>query len=150
MDEQYLQVITTIKNKYSLDFVALAFIQPAKMEYVLKWQYAVGNLNERFKRIALQSGKGIAGLVFKLGKPMHIQNIHTQCLAEDLFNFPIIVSEKLKSFCALPLYKKNKVQGVILLGFRTEDKMTTELFDTIKANIEGDFPHYYGKEMAKR
>lgn len=145
----FQKVITDIKDKYEVDLVTLAFIQPAQMEYVLTWQFAIGNINNRLKRIVLQSGKGIAGHVFKSGKPMIVQNVFTEYPAKDLFNYPIIVSEKIKSFCALPLYKKNKVQGVILLGFREEYKMTNELFEKIIYNLDIDFPNYYGKEMAK-
>lgn len=148
-DIDFQKVITAFKDKYEVDLVALAFIQPAQLEYVLTWQYAIGNINNRLKRIVLQSGKGIAGQVFKSGKPMHVPNVMTEYPERDLFNYPIIVSEKIKSFCALPLYKKNKVQGVLLLGYREEDKMTCELFEKIIYNIHIDFPKYYGKEMAK-
>lgn len=148
-DNNFQQVITTIREKYDLDLVTLAFIQPAQFEYVLTWQFSVGNINNRLKRIVLQSGKGIAGLVFKTGKPIMVKNVTTQYAKRDLFNFPIIVSEKLKSFCAIPLYSKNKVQGVILLGFRAENEMTDELYEKIKNNICIDLPQFYEKEMAK-
>ncbi|WP_313890881.1 GAF domain-containing protein [Psychrobacillus sp.] len=149
MNTDFQQIISSIKEKYELDLVTLAFIQPAQLEYVLTWQFAVGNINNRLKRIVLQSGKGIAGSVFKSGKPILVKNVTTKYPVKDLFNFPIIVSEKIKSFCALPLYKNNKVQGVILLGFRREDAMTEELYETIKKNMDTDFPHFYEKEMAK-
>lgn len=145
----FQHVIIAIKEKYNVDLVTLAFIQPAQLEYVLTWQYAIGNINNRLKRIVLQSGKGIAGQVFKSGKPMLVRNVLMEYPARDLFNYPIIVSEKIKSFCALPLYKKNKVQGVILFGFRDENKMTEELFEEIGNNINIDFPDFYVKEMAK-
>ncbi|QUG41504.1 GAF domain-containing protein [Psychrobacillus sp. INOP01] len=148
-DLDFQEVITAIKDKYEVDLVTLAFIQPAQLEYVLTWQFAIGNINNRLKRIVLQSGKGVAGQVFKSGKPMLVRNVLTEFPSKDLFNYPIIVSEKIKSFCALPLYKKNKVQGVILLGYREENKMTNELFERIIYNIHKDFPKYYGKEMAK-
>lgn len=105
-DIDFQKVITAIKEKYEVDLVTLAFIQPAQFEYALTWQYAIGNINNRLKRIVLQSGKGIAGQVFKSGKPMIVRNVFTEYPANDLFNYPIIVSEKIKSFCALPLYKK--------------------------------------------
>lgn len=148
-DIDFQEVISNIKDKYEADLVALAFIQPAQLEYVLTWQYAIGNINNRLRRIVLQSGKGIAGQVFKSGKPMIVQNVFAEYPSKDLFNYPIIVSEKIKSFCALPLYKKNKVQGVLLLGYRAEDKVTTELFERIIYNVNVDFPQFYGKEMAK-
>lgn len=148
-DIDFQKVITAIKEKYEVDLVTLAFIQPAQLEYVLTWQYAIGNINNRLKRIVLQSGKGIAGQVFKSGKPMLVRNVFAEFPERNLFNYPIIVSEKIKSFCALPLYKKNKVQGVLLLGFREEDKMTDELFEKIIYSVHIDFPKYYGKEMAK-
>ena len=148
-DIDFQEVISDIKDKYEADLVALAFIQPAQLEYVLTWQYAIGNINNRLRRIVLQTGKGIAGQVFKSGKPLIVRNVFDEYPSKDLFNYPIIVSEKIKSFCALPLYKKNKVQGVLLLGYRAEDKVTTELYERIIYNMNVDFPQFYGKEMAK-
>ncbi|GLC89020.1 GAF domain-containing protein [Lysinibacillus piscis] len=143
MDTNFQQIITMIKEKYGLDLVMLAFIQPAQLDYVLTWQYAAGNISDRFKRIVLQSGKGVAGSVFKSGKPMLVKNVTTEYPMKDLFNFPIVVSEKIKSFCALPLYQNHKVQGVILLGYRIEDAMTDVLYETIKKNMSTDVPGFY-------
>ncbi|MEJ8777739.1 GAF domain-containing protein [Pseudogracilibacillus sp. ICA-222130] len=141
------RMIENIKEKYALDFVAVTNVYMQPYETNLRWEYAVGNIAERFKRIVLKSGKGIAGIVYKTGKPMHVENTEAAFTEDTLFNYPIIVSEKIKSMCAIPLYEQNRVKGVVLLGFREKDKMTVELYDKILENIEADFQYIYHKEM---
>ncbi len=61
----YQEEIDKLRERFRFDFVSLAWVQLAEDRFVLTWQYASGNLNERYKRIVLHSGKGIAGIVFK-------------------------------------------------------------------------------------
>lgn len=149
MGAPYEYTIKSIQQKYQLDFVALAVIENQLVDYQIKWKYAVGDRSERLKKLILKPGKGVAGIVFKTGKSMYIENVQEEIAVTDLFTYPIIVSERLESFCALPLYRDNKVQGVALLGYRAANKMTPELYDKIKYNLEEDFPNFYRKEMAK-
>ena len=52
-----------------------------------------------------------------------------RCLEKKiLYNYPIVVAEGLKSFGAIPLYKYNRVKGVLLVGYRTEKKLTPRRF----------------------
>ncbi|MBE3102795.1 MAG: GAF domain-containing protein, partial [Bacilli bacterium] len=90
-------------------------------------QYASGNLNNRFKLIVLQSGRGVAGLVFKTGKSLLLTSISDFVENDDLFNYPILSLEKLNSIGALPLWHDGHVAGVLLGGFREDRQMTEEL-----------------------
>ncbi|HLU21252.1 MAG TPA: GAF domain-containing protein [Bacillaceae bacterium] len=124
----YQTLIDELRAQSAIDLIALAFVQTSQLDYVLKWQYASGNINNRYKRVVLQSGKGIAGLVYKSGKPMYIKDI-TDNIITDLYNYPIVVSEDLKRLVAFPIFEgqQDKVKGVILLGNR--DTKTSELKD---------------------
>ena len=50
---------------------------------------------------------------------------------DDLFNYPIIVAERLTSFGAIPLYKYNRVKGVLLVAFREDKVLTRRNFQRI-------------------
>ncbi|PAE14536.1 GAF domain-containing protein, partial [Virgibacillus sp. 7505] len=80
-----------IRKRWKFDFVSLALVQPAEDRFVLTWQYVSGNMNDRYKRIVLHSGKGVAGIVFKTGKAILLQNVNSDIGTRDLFNYPIIV-----------------------------------------------------------
>ena len=59
-----------IRIHYEYEFMAIALVEPAQFDYLFKWKYVSGNLNDRFKQIVLRSGKGVPGIVFKTGKSM--------------------------------------------------------------------------------
>lgn len=145
----YQMKIAHLKEHFEFDFVALALVQSAELRYELKWEYAVGNRSNRFKRIVLQSGKGIAGNVFKSGKPMFVADVAKDLGEEDLFNYPIIVAEGLSSFGAIPLYKYNRVKGVLICAYRDEPNITEELFQKVKTYVGPRFGPFYNKEMLK-
>ena len=63
--EEYQLQIEKIREALGCDIIALALVEPAENLHVLKWQYISGNISERIKKVVLQSGKGIAGGVFK-------------------------------------------------------------------------------------
>lgn len=144
----YQEEIDKLRERFRFDFVSLAWVQPAEDRFVLTWQYASGNLNERYKRIVLHSGKGIAGIVFKTGKPMLIQNVAADLNSRDLFNYPIIVAEQLKSLGAVPLWEGKRVVGVLLAGYRTEDRLDESSFELFQQGLETEFGAFRVKEGA--
>lgn len=139
--------IGQLKEQFGFDYVALALVQSSERRFELKWTFMAGNRSERYRRIKLQSGKGVAGLVFKTGKPMYIGDAESELKEMDLFNYPIVVAEGLKSFGAIPLYKYNRVLGVLLVGYRTEMGLTPMQFEAFKQRIGPRFGPFYNKEM---
>lgn len=142
------QAIQSIKDQFQFDFVALALVQPAQFRFVLKWEYVLGNQSDRHRRIVLQTGKGVAGTVFKTGKSLCITNVDAEIGRADMFNYPIVVAENLTSFGAIPLYKSGRVKGVLLGAFREDEAiMTPELFEQFEAAVGKLFCPYYNQEM---
>ncbi|GKV56068.1 GAF domain-containing protein [Sporosarcina sp. NCCP-2222] len=139
--------IEKIQNEFDFDYVGVAFVQSADRRFELRWKYVTGNQSDRHQRLALQSGKGIAGLVFKTGKPMFISNADEELGGEDLYNYPIVVAEGLKSFGAIPLYKYNRVRGVLLAGYRTDGRLKAEVFREFQEWMGPQFGPFYSKEM---
>lgn len=145
----FQEEIERLRAYFGFDFVGVALVQPAERRFELKWEYATGNKSNRYRRIVLQTGKGVAGHVFKTGKPFLVQDVATMFGKNDLFNYPIVEAEGLKSFGAMPLYKYNRVKGVLLVGYRTDNKLTAEGFLEFQRVIGSEFGPFYNKEMVK-
>ncbi|QBP41082.1 GAF domain-containing protein [Paenisporosarcina antarctica] len=134
----YQTEIERIRLATGCDIIALALVETAENQYELKWKYASGNLNNRFKQIVLQSGRGVAGLVFKTGKPLLMSSISDFLEKDNLFNYPILTLEKLKSIGALPLWHDGRVAGVLLGGFREDLRMTEDLLQCmLEMSVKG-------------
>lgn len=154
MNEQpsfnYEKELELLKNSFDFDFIALALVQSAEHRFAHKWEYAIGNRSDRFRRIILQSGKGIAGHVFKTGKPLHVKDAEEIMQKDELYNYALVISEGLTSFGAIPLYKCNDVQGVLLVAYRGERKLEKETFLELQQAVGSNFGPYYNKEMVTR
>ena len=148
--DQYQTIIDQLREELGYDFVSLAFAQSASDGFVLTWQFASGNLNDRYKRIVLQSGKGIAGIVFKTGRPMLVSDVTQELDPKEMFHFPILVSERLNSLAAIPLYQLDRVEGVLLAGYREQGRMTKEDFRRLYTSLNGQCGDFVIKEMSIR
>lgn len=144
---KFEEAVKQVKDRFEFDLVALALVQSAQYRFVLKWEYIAGNQSERYRRIVLQTGKGVAGNVFKTGKPMLMSSVESELSKSELYNYPIIVSESLKSFGAIPLFKEGRVKGVLLAGYRDERVMTPALLEEFKQAIGSSFRPYHNEEM---
>jgi len=135
----YQMKIDDLRESLSCDFVAVAIAKSASEGSEITWQYASGNLNNRYKRIILRSGKGIAGIVFKTGKPMIINDVKSDMMNEDLFNYPIVVSEKLCALIAVPLFQYARVTGVLLVGYRQPTLISETFASNLKSLLHNEF-----------
>lgn len=140
-------MIEEFRAAAEFDFVAMALVEPAQNQYVLKWKYTTGSLSNRIKKVLLQSGKGVAGLVFKTGKPLLIKDRNEFIQDEDLFNYPILVFENLRSIGAVPLWHNGRVAGVLLGGFREEGLMTEEKLELLLLQAATGIGNLDGKEL---
>ncbi|PTK10793.1 nitrate respiration regulation accessory nitrate sensor NreA [Mammaliicoccus sciuri] len=141
-DFNFQEQLDLIRSTYGVDFVGLAMTSEDAAYFHIKWQYVSGNLNHRYQNIVLRSGRGIAGIVIKSGKPIEIRDLKESPYNDHPFNYPIVQSEQLTSLLAIPLWKKYRVCGVLLLGQR-DDK----LFPEIDMNDFNRFGPFYGKDM---
>jgi nitrogen regulatory protein A len=104
-----------LRLRTNADFSAFACQEPE--EAAIRWKYAVGNKNERFRRIVLRSGKGIAGKVLMLGRPMLLENYEPR-QHDDPQEYPILYAEELRSALGVPVLMAGRVKGVLLIGYR--------------------------------
>ena len=145
----YEQEIKRVKDLFGFDFITLGLVQSAEQKFVVKWEYALGNRSNRYRRIVLQRGRGVAGNVFKTGKPLLITDVESELSKSDVFNYPIVGAEGLTSLGAIPLYKNNRVNGVLLVAFRDDRKITPEYFAEFRQIIGSRFGPYYNEEMVE-
>lgn len=136
-----------IRAALGYDFMSLALAEPAEYDYVIRWKYASGNTNDRYKRIVLQSGRGIAGIVFKTGKPFLIPSVQTDVKPDTLFNYPITKMENLNSIGAVPAWNDARVAGVLLGGFRGERQVTAEMLRDLDRVARKGIGDLNGKEL---
>lgn len=131
----YQETVDYLKEHYGLDFVALGLT--AYMGAPLKWIYGAGATNERFRRIVLSPGHGIGGIVIKSGKPMMFLDIDKQIDPREYSSYPIVFAEDLRSFCALPLLKENRVVGSLLCAYRSVNPEHEQVYHRMIDDLQG-------------
>ncbi|MDX8367114.1 GAF domain-containing protein [Cytobacillus sp. Hm23] len=114
-DEQINQVCEKLLLQLKCDFIGLALQNTEGPN--IKWHYAAGNSNDKYKRITLRFGKGIAGRVISTGRPMYIENFPEKILGKAL-EYPIMLAENILFAYAVPIFSNNIPKGVILAGNR--------------------------------
>lgn len=132
---EYQDELERLRHEYQFDFAGIALPIDDNACTKIKWRYVSGNLNERYQRIILRHGRGVAGNVMKTGKPMIIADATQDEIQNTLFNFPIIISEELTSLIAIPLWHSHRVKGVLLFGQRHHKKLP-KIAENI-SNIKG-------------
>ncbi|WP_433959408.1 GAF domain-containing protein [Cytobacillus horneckiae] len=103
--------------KLSSDFIGLALQNDDGPD--VSWRYAAGNQNEKYKRISVRYGKGIAGKVISTGRPMTIMDFPHHITGRAL-QYPIMLAENLRYAFAVPIHINEMPKGVFLIGNRTE------------------------------
>ncbi|MGC5324150.1 GAF domain-containing protein [Brevibacillus sp. SYSU BS000544] len=106
--------LSELRRLTATDFAAIAWLDNEQM---IRWKYASGNRNDRYKRIVLRFGKGIAGKVMSSGRPMILDSF-TPKSGDDPREYPILLAEGLKSIAAVPITTNERVKGVLLVGCR--------------------------------
>jgi len=113
--QRVIQVCEQLKNQSGCDFVALALQNEVGPD--VKWHFASGNLNDKYKRITVRFGKGIAGKVISSGSPMMISHFPDNIYGK-VTDYPIMLAEKLVATYAVPLFFHSSAKGVLLVGNR--------------------------------
>jgi nitrogen regulatory protein A len=103
------------------EFVALALQNEVGPD--VRWHYAAGNLNDKYKRITVRFGKGIAGKIISTGSPMLLSDFPKGIIGK-VTDHPIMLAEKLVSTYAVPLFFYAVPKGVLLIGNRKASTFT--------------------------
>lgn len=118
-----VQTCLQVLKNLEADFVGLAIQNELGPD--VKWHCAAGNTNDKYKRITVRYGKGIAGRVISSGSPMMITNFPQNILGKST-DYPIMLAEKLVSSYAVPLFFNGIPKGVLLVGYRDKVHIFSE------------------------
>ncbi|WP_040206176.1 GAF domain-containing protein [Neobacillus jeddahensis] len=113
--QQVIEICDQLKGQVHCDFVGLAIQNEIGPD--VRWHYASGNLNDKYKRITVRFGKGIAGKIISSGSPMMMSHFPHDIWGK-VTDYPIALAEKLVSCYAVPLFFNDVPKGVLLVGKR--------------------------------
>jgi nitrogen regulatory protein A len=118
-NEEIQEELDSLCKITTSDFSGLAWID--QHDNRIRWLYVSGNSNERFKRLALKPGRGLAGLVLKLGRPIVIDTSMPDSERIRLHHdYSIMLVEDLHAAIAVPIKIQDETLGVLLIGNRSE------------------------------
>jgi nitrogen regulatory protein A len=112
---QVNEVCEALKKRIGCEFVALALQNEVGPD--VRWHYASGNLNDKYKRITVRFGKGVAGKIISSGSPMMLIDFPNNIYGK-VTDHPIMLAEKLVSCYAVPIFFNSSPKGVLLVGKR--------------------------------
>lgn len=118
-----------ILTEMNVDFVGLALQNQEGPD--VSWHFAAGNSNEKYKRITVRYGKGIAGKVISTGSSITIKNF-PEGISGKVLEYPIMLAEKLVHAFAVPLFINSVPKGVLLVGRRSNIPLTEKEQLTVK------------------
>lgn len=136
MSIQVQQVIDTMREELQVDFIGIALskVNTGTNLRTIHWQYVSGNTNHNYKRIRLQVGRGIAGIVWRTGRSYCETNL--QADPKELIELPIARMEKLETAVAAPILEKGRVQGVLLFGYRAPMEISADFLVEVEERAE--------------
>lgn len=130
-NKDYQRLVNAVYQASDFDFVGIA-LQESYYPFLIKWRFVAGNQNERFRQITLRRGFGIAGLVFRTGKPFFSNDLAKYSYSNEMYT-PIAIAESLWSAAAIPLSSKmGTVGGVLLAGYRSTTPVDEQTVNRLK------------------
>ncbi len=99
------------------DFCAFGLLD--ERDNRLRWKWAAGNVSEKFREMEEKPGRGFQQSVIKVGRAMTLHVLDLIALRQ-LHEYPLLLSEKLRSAHAVPLYDEMTVTGLLLVGDRAK------------------------------
>jgi nitrogen regulatory protein A len=121
--QEIIKVCDSLMAVVGCEFVALALQNEVGPD--VRWHYASANLNDKYKRITVRFGKGIAGKIISSGSPMMITDFPNGVIGK-VTDYPIMLAEKLVSSYAVPLFFNAVPKGVLLIGNRRTTTFTEQ------------------------
>ncbi len=106
-----------IRESFSFGFVGVSLI-PKGPNPVMQWGYADGSTNKSYELIRLPASVGALGKVHALRKGIMVNSVEEDIPENELFQYPIVMAEALKSFFAFPLMKGDEIAVIIICGTR--------------------------------
>lgn len=133
------QITKEVYQNENYAFVSIAFADNTNLHRI-RWYQAQGNLNQRYQKIILRAGIGIAGMVLRTGMPV-LANANPNGQKNLISTYPIMISEALTNAVAIPIIdpETTLTGGVLLAGYRDGTLVENKDINILKKYL-GDFP----------
>ncbi|MCP1312581.1 GAF domain-containing protein [Paenibacillus tyrfis] len=102
------------------DFVAVAL---PDSDQRIRFHYADGNDNDRYRHMIVRSGRGVAGVAILLDRMSRLEKGHPQ-FEKLRLECPVMLAEKLYAAVAIPVILPLNRRGVLLTGSRSFETYT--------------------------
>ena len=110
-----------------LDFVAVALTDGQYRD--IYWRFALGARSDRYKKIAVRMGRGMAGKVLQ-GMTPHIVAEFPEGIQDEVLEYPIFLVESLASGVGVTIkstiHMDRQAYGVLLVGQRSRREFAEE------------------------
>lgn len=121
IQQQIQQELQQLKSELALDFVAVALADDNYRD--IYWKIALGAKSERYRKITVRMGRGMAGKVMQTKRP-HIVTSYPEEVRDEILEYPIFLVEAIRSAVGVSVDSKRPEQkqsyGVLLVGQRQE------------------------------
>ncbi|MCM3782224.1 hypothetical protein M3231_04520 [Neobacillus mesonae] len=121
IQQQIQAELQQLKSEMKLDFVSVAIADGDYRD--IYWKIALGARTERYRKIMVRMGKGMAGKVLKSKSP-HIVTRFPEEVQDEMLEYPIFLIESLRSGVGVSVSSTRPEQrsssGVLLVGERKE------------------------------
>ncbi|GIO44712.1 hypothetical protein J41TS4_44700 [Paenibacillus apis] len=121
IQQQIQQELQQLKSDLALDFVAVALADANYRD--IYWKIALGAKSERYRKITVRMGRGMAGKVMQTKRP-HIVTSYPEEVRDEMLEYPIFLVEAIRSAVGVSVDSKRPEQkqsyGVLLVGQRQE------------------------------
>ncbi len=132
--QQQIQLeLQQLKSDMALDFVALALADANYRD--IHWKIALGAQSERYKKITVRMGNGMAGKVLQTRRP-HVVTYFPEEVQDEVLGYPIFLVESLRSGVGVSVDsvrpEQKKAYGVLLVGQREERIFSESDIEAVK------------------
>ncbi|WP_052339204.1 GAF domain-containing protein [Gorillibacterium massiliense] len=122
-----------LKSELKLDFVAVALTDGEYRD--IHWRFALGANSDRYKKITVRIGKGMAGKVLQAKSP-YVVTAFPEEVQEEMLEYPIFLVESLRSGVGVSVdsFKPERSQayGVLLIGQREMREFTEKEIERVQ------------------
>lgn len=142
-----LAVLERLRSLTSCDFMALALLQEHAGRN--RWQYVIGNSNNRYQHMVIRKGQGLAGSSLRLGRWVKLDNSHPKYHKERL-DSPLMLAENLQAAAVFPLrpVASSQIKGLLFIGKRDQTRWEDDELLAIQYNIDTLVSYLFAVEGA--
>ncbi|MFD0698178.1 hypothetical protein ACFQZT_29310 [Paenibacillus sp. GCM10027628] len=137
-DANIIVELANLRSLTSSDFIALAPLNDSDQR--IRWKYALGSRNERYKQMIIKSGQGLAGSALRLGRWVKLDDTHPDADQVRL-HCPVMLAEQLQTAAVFPILTDSNnplsfINGLLFIGKRKHPRYVQEEILAVQENLQ--------------